>query len=74
MFLVTIYLNMSSVNNFTPNEPPGELSLPNISFFKKKICNDCFLSMNEVIHLASLANTVALKTSVATSNAMALVV
>ena len=24
MFLVTIYLNMSSVNNFTPNEPPGE--------------------------------------------------
>ena len=23
-FLVTIYLNMSSVNNFIPNEPPGE--------------------------------------------------
>ena len=24
MFSVTIYLYMSSVNNFTPNEPPGE--------------------------------------------------
>ena len=24
MFLVTIYLNMSPVNNFTPNKPPGE--------------------------------------------------
>ena len=24
MFLVTIYLYLSLVNNFTPNEPPGE--------------------------------------------------
>ena len=32
MFLVTIYLNMSSVNNYTPNEPPGETSTTSYFF------------------------------------------